>query len=288
MQVFLQLIVALVVISATLANRGNSAAAPSKEKNVIQKSVDFISTVTKGHSLRAEVKDTETGGLEGLNLKLSAPFKFMDYVVGVKASIGDFHKLSPDTLFVKRSFDAADGKLKVEADYDMKSKDVDVKTEWSNDRVTLNADGNTQNFLTTIAAKTHHNFEGASRNLKATVSGAYDLLSKKVSTVTRLDVDNAAAELQYDTEKEDPVLKVTYNYNKHTLSPKISLKSGDVTYGYKRTNANGALDTSLVPGEKVTLEWTDNSSSGAWKTKVDVPLQDQSKTKVSFARDWAL
>jgi len=290
MQVFLlQLIVVLAVLASALANRGNSAAAPTKaEKNAIQKGVDFISSVTKGHSLRAEVKDTETGGLEGLNLRLSAPFKFMDYVVGVKASIGDFRKLSPDTLFVKRTFDAADGKLKVEADYDMKNKDVDVRTEWANDRVTLNADGNTQNFLTAIAAKTHHTFEGASRNLKATVSGAYDLVSKKVSTVTRLDVDNAAAELSYDTEKEDPVLKVTYNHQKHTLTPKISLKSGEVTYGYKRTNANGALDTNLVPGEKISVEWTDNGSSGAWKTKVDVPLQDQSKTKVSFARDWAL
>lgn len=240
-------------------------------------------------SLRAEVKDTETNGLEGLNLKLSAPFKFMDYVVGVKATIGDLRKLSPDTLFVKRSFAAADGTLSVNADYGMQDKQIDVKTEWKNNRVTLSADGNSQDYLTKIAAKTHHTFEGASRNLKATVEGAYDLLTKKVSTTTRLDVDGATAELAYDTEKEDPVLKVTYDCNKQNqLAPKISLKSGDISYGYKRTNSNGVLDTNVYPGNKVVVEWTDNGSNGAWKTTVDVPLQDQAKTKVSFSRDWAL
>jgi len=239
-------------------------------------------------SLKAEVKDTETGGLEGLNVKLTAPFKFMDYVVGVKANIGDLSKLAPDTIFVNRKFSAADGNLNVEADYDMKDRHVDVKTEWSNKHVSLKANGNSNDMVTQVGAKTHHIFDNASRNLKATVSGVYDVLTKKVSTSTRLDVDGASAELQYDTEKEDPVLKVTYDVGKHQVQPKISLKSGDITYGYRHHLDNGNLDTTLHPGDNVVVEWTDKSASGAWKTKVDVPLQDQTKTKVSFSRDWAL
>ena len=214
----------------------------------------------------------------------------MDYIVGARATIGDLRKLSPDTLFIKRSFNAADGKLSVNADYDMKDKQVDVQTEWSNKYLTLNADGNSNDYLTSIAAKTHHTFLGTARNIKGTVTGAYNLVNKKISTITRIDVDdNATAELAYDTEKEDPVLLLALVHNKvHTLAPKISLKSGDVSYGYKRTTTNGQLDTSLYPGNKVVLEWTDHSASGAWKTKVDVPLQDQHKTKVSFSRDWTL
>jgi len=238
--------------------------------------------------MKAEVKDAATGGLEGLNVKLTAPFKFMDYVVGAKASITDIKNLAPEKLFAKRTWDNADGKLSVEADYDMKDKQVDFHADWSSKHISLSADGNSQDFVTKVGAKTAHVFDGASRNLKATISGAYDILSKKVSTNTRLDVDGAAAELSYDTEKEDPVLKVHYDVGKHQVSPKISLKSGDITYGYRHSLVNGVLETNLHPGDNVVVEWTDNANSGAWKTKVDVPLQDQSKTKVSFSRDWAL
>ncbi len=43
----------------------------------------------------------ESTGLDGLNLKLSAPFEFMDYVVGVKAKINSLQSLTPDSLFVR-------------------------------------------------------------------------------------------------------------------------------------------------------------------------------------------
>ena len=288
MQLFLQLVVVFALLSSALAGRGSAAAAPVKDRNVIEKSLDLVSTLTKGHSLKAEVKDTETGGLEGLNVKLTAPFKFSEYVVGVKASIGDLRKLAPDTIFVNRKWDAADGSLDVEADFDVKDHSVDVATKWTNKHMSLNAKGNSQDLVTQVGAKTQHVFDSASRNLKATVSGVYDILTKKVSASTRVDVDGASAELSYDTEKEDPVLKVTYDVGKHQVQPKISLKSGDITYGYRHNLANGNLDTTLHPGDNVVVEWTDKSATGSWKTKVDVPLQDQSKTKVSFARDWAL
>lgn len=239
-------------------------------------------------SFKAEVKDSETNGLEGLNLKLSAPFKFMDYIVGVKATIGDLNKLSPDTLFVKRTFDAADGKLNVDVDYSIADKEFEASAEWKGDGLSLNAEGNTNDFLTKVGAKTSHTFDGASRAVKATVGAAYEILSKKASVDTLLESGDAAVELTYDTKSEDPVLKVMYKYQKHTFKPKIALKSGDVTYGYNRKCASGAVDASVVLGENVVVEWTDNSASGAWKTTLDVPLQDQKKTKVSFARDWAL
>jgi len=288
MQFFLQLIVVLAILGSAFAGKAKAVAAPVKEKNFIEKSVDMIHDLTKGHSMTAEVKDTATGGLEGLNVQVTAPFKFMDYVVGANAKIGDLKSLAPETLFIRRNFDTSDGNLKVQADYNLKDKKADYKSEWSNKHISLNAQGDSTDYVTKIGAKTSHVFEGASRNLKATVSGAYDLLTKRVDTTTRLDVDGISAEIEYDTEKEDPTLQVHYDVGKDRLSPKISLKSGDITYGYRHAMQNGHLDTTLHPGDNVVVEWTDNAKSGAWKTKVDVPLQDQTKTKVSFSRDWAL
>ena len=40
---------------------------------------------------------------QGLNVKWTAPFKFQDYVVGFKTTLGDL-KRAPEELFIKRSF----------------------------------------------------------------------------------------------------------------------------------------------------------------------------------------
>jgi len=286
MNFFFRLVVVFAVLSAALA--GKAASVVVKDKNLIEKGTELVSTLTKGHSLKAEVKGTETNGLEGLNLKLNAPFKFMDYVVGVKATIGDLKKLSPDTLFVRRTMDVADGKLAVDVDYSLADKEFDVDANWKGQGVVFSAAGNSNDFLTKVAATTTSSFDGASRAIKTTVGAAYELLTHKTSLDGRVESGDAAAEIAYDTKSEDPVLKVMYTYNKHTVKPKISLKSGDVTYGYSRKGANGSIDTTLKLGENVVVEWTDNSSSGAWKTTVDMPLEDSKKTKVSFARDWTL
>lgn len=72
--------------------------------------------------MTASVKDTTVNGIEGLNVKISAPFKFQDYVVGFKYALGDL-KRAPESLFAKRSFDTAgEGSVTVDTDYNLENQ----------------------------------------------------------------------------------------------------------------------------------------------------------------------
>lgn len=94
--------------------------------------------------------------------------------------------------------------------------------------------------------------------------------------------------MKYDSEDKDPVLSVTRALDsKNEVSPSVSLKSGDVSYGYTRKWEGGSLKSKLFPGDKVQLEWTDKGAQGSWVTSADVPLDNKANTKVSFGRDWS-
>lgn len=195
---FFRLVVVFAVLTAALA--GKAASVVVKDKNLIEKGAELVSTLTKGHSFKAEVTGAETNGLEGLNLKLNAPFKFMDYIVGVKATIGDLKKLSPDTLFVRRTVDVASGKLAVDVDYSLAEKDFDVGAQYKGQGYTISAEGNSNEFVTKLAATKTHSFDDASRAIKATLGAAYEVLTKKASLDARIESGDVAAEIAYDNQ----------------------------------------------------------------------------------------
>ena len=56
--------------------------------------------------------------------------------------------------------------------------------------------------------------------------------------------------------------------------------------GWLRKIDGGSIDAVLSPGEKLDLEWSDESSTGVWKTKASIPTADLKNTKISVARDW--
>jgi hypothetical protein len=60
------------------------------------------------------IVDTAVNGMEGVNLKLNAPFKIDEYNVGFKYNLAKLGS-APEVIFAQRSFDAAGGKLNVEA-----------------------------------------------------------------------------------------------------------------------------------------------------------------------------
>lgn len=72
----------------------------------------------------------------------------------------------------------------------------------------------------------------------------------------------------------------------NAVQPSLSLKDGKVKYGWTRKWEGGSLESTLYPGDKVTLEWDDDSSNGVWKTKATVPINDMKASKVSVSRDW--
>ena len=73
---------------------------------------------------------------------------------------------------------------------------------------------------------------------------------------------------------------------KNAFSPSVSLKNGAVKYGWVRKWSGGSADLKLTPGEKLTVEWKDQGANGVWTTKAEIPVNDQSKSKISFSHDW--
>jgi hypothetical protein len=232
----------------------------------------------------ASIRDTSVNGLEGLNIKISAPFKFHDYIFGFKYSLSDLRN-APEQIFGKRTFNTNVGSITVDADYTISNNNVGVSTSWSNKPlgVGVSLSGDTQNRLKSVGASKSLHFKDSTLNLNA----AYDVLRKKFSGHSRFAVDSTAVDLSYDTEAEDPVLSIAKSLDANNeVSPSMSLKTGDISYGYTRKWSGGAISTRLFPGERVKLSWRDNGASGSWITTADVPLADKSNTKITFSRDW--
>jgi hypothetical protein len=235
--------------------------------------------------ISAAVKDTSVNGVEGFNFNIVAPFKFQDYVVGFRYALGNFKKV-PESVFARRTFETGnEGTATVNADYDFADNSLNLAAKWNSDSlgVTVEADGDTKRKLKTV---------GVSKNLsikdnKLTVTGAYDLLKKKVKGSAFFDADGTTVNFKYDTEERDPLLEVSRALDdKNEITPSIRLRSGEISYGYKRKWHGGSLLSRYFPGDKVSFEWKDEGASGTWTTTADVPLADASATKVSFSREW--
>lgn len=140
------------------------------------------------------MKDTQVNGVEGLNIKWSAPFKFQDWVVGFKTTLGDLKK-APEELFAKKSFEAGEGTATVDAEYVIDSKLLSVNGKWvSKSGIEVRAKGNTVDHLTEVGAETSTTVSGN----KLTLGAVYDLIGKRLSSTTKLSVDDTDVTLAVD------------------------------------------------------------------------------------------
>ena len=57
-------------------------------------------------------------------------------------------------------------------------------------------------------------------------------------------------------------------------------------YGWTRKWSGGSADLELTPGDKLNIAWKDQGANGIWTTKAEVPINDQAKSKISFAHEW--
>jgi len=123
-------------------------------------------------------------------------------------------------------------------------------------------------------------------NLK--VRAVYDLIKEKLTGSARVSFDDTTeVELDYDNGSHDAVLHIDHRVDdKNTVSPTVNLKNGDISYGWTRKINGGSVESRLHPGDRLELDWKDNGANGAWNTKAEIPLDDHSKSKVSFSRDW--
>lgn len=242
----------------------------------------FIFTLSQ---VSASIKDTTVNGLEGFNFNVVAPFKFQEYVVGFRYALGNIKK-APESLFARRSFDTAgEGSATVEADYNLGDNTLNVDATWKSDSLGLSvgATGDSKNKVKAVSV---------SKNVplndnKLTVSGAYDLLKKKVCGQATLEVPQTVVNLKFNSEDQDPLLSVSRSIDDNNeLIPSIGLKTGTMAYGYRRKWEGGSLKTTFHPGKKVSFDWKDEGASGTWVTSADVPLSDAKNTKVSFTHEW--
>jgi len=247
--------------------------------------VAFANAGPTSQTLSASVKDTSVNGIEGLNLKWSAPFKIQNYDVGFKYSLGDFKKV-PDSLFAKRSFDTnGDGVATVDADYNFADKTVGVAAKWVSDKlgVTFGATGNTKDRVTEVSASSTQKLNGN----QVTVEGRFNRLENKLDVSTKAAVDDITAQIDYDSKDRNPVLSVSYKVDaKNVITPAVSLKDGDMSYRWNRKINGGEVDAKFHPGDNVEVEWKDNGSNGVWSTKANIPVNNHAATKVSFSREW--
>jgi len=238
-----------------------------------------------GSKISASVKDNAVNGIEGLNVNIQAPFKFQDYVVGFNYALGSLKK-APESLFARRSFNTAgDGSVSLDAEYTLDDKVLSVSSTWNSDDLglSLQANADTNERLKSVGLTKQQNVNGN----KLTVGGVYDLLKSKFKVNSHLNVDDTNVNVAYDSEDQDPVLSVSRRIDDNNeVEPSISLKTGEISYGWKRKWDGGSLRSKFFPGDKVEVEWNDQGAGGSWTTTAEMPINNLDQTKVSFSRDW--
>jgi hypothetical protein len=253
--------------------------------NSIVISREMLLSNTSLRQVSATIKDTTVNGIEGFNFNIVAPFKFQDYVFGVRYALGNFNKL-PESIFAKKSFETpADGLATVNADYDFVDNSLNIATRWNSDSLglTVQANGDSKRKLKTFGVSKSLNI----KDNRLSVAGAYDLIKKKISGSASFDADKTRVQLSVDSESRNPELFVSRALDENNeINPAIKLRTGEVSYGYRRKWHGGSLLSRFFPGDKATLEWKDNGASGAWTTLAEIPLADATATKVTFSREW--
>jgi hypothetical protein len=233
----------------------------------------------------ASIKDTTVSGLEGFNVNVAAPFKFQDYVVGFRYALGDL-KRAPESLFARRSFNTgSEGTATIDADYSLTEKSVSVAAKWtsSNLGLTVSADGDSKQRL----KKVEFVKDLPVNDNTLSLSGAYNVLKKSFKGCAELFADNTKVKLEFDSTDKAPVLAVTRSLDENNeVTPSICLRTGDMSYSYKRKWEGGSLQGKLFPGDKLEVEWKDVGSHGTWTTTADVPIKDTANTKVSVSHEW--
>ena len=176
--------------------------------------------------LSASVKNVGVDGVEGLNLKWEAPFKFDEWVVGFKLALSDLRR-APETLFVKRTYDTpiVDGAATVDCSYNVASKVLSTDCTWvsKTSDLEVSLSGNTEDRLTKVGVAGSVRIAGEKLALEAT----QDLKHSKYTGSARVAHGDTSITVSYDSEENDPLLKVNHKLdNLNSVTPKISLKSG--------------------------------------------------------------
>ena len=229
--------------------------------------------------------DNVVNEIEGLNIDVVFPFNLDDYVVGAKLAVGSVAKF-PDLLFAKKSFNVADGKLTLDADFKSTDNSLALASKWKSVKhgFTLGADLNSRikNYITGLHFRQDDvDFQGT----KASLSTSFDTVKKKVAGFVSFKSGDTKGTVKFDGKH--PSLSVSKVLDdEHEITPTIDLVSKQLSLEVLRKWAGGSLK-SIFHADKADLVWRDEGVRGAWVTTAQIPFNDNAaKPKVSISRDW--
>lgn len=222
-----------------------------------------------------------------MNINWQAPFKFKDYVFGFQYHLSSNLKKLPEKLFVRKTFPTPlSGVGDITAEFSPEDKVVGVVLNWMNEKrgVDLAVAGNSKDKFTVARLGLAKNIKG----VNCAINSGYDHLKKQVYVATTAAYKDLTCHMEVDSENKDPRVSLLYNVDsRNTVIPSVSLKTGEMSYSWRRFLDSGSLSAAFHPGKNVELEWRDQGASGVWVSRADVPMENPSKPKFSFSREWS-
>ena len=256
--------------------------------------------------MSASLLDTVVNDIEGLHVDVVFPFNLDDYLLGAKFAVGNAVKF-PDTLFAKKSFDVADGKLSLDAEFKSSNNKVSLASKWKNLKhgFTLGADldSNIKNYITGLSFQKN---DVEVQGTKASLCTSFDTIKKKIAGSLSLKSGDTTSTVKFDgsnpsfsVSSGDTTGTVSFDGSNPSLSvrkvldanyvitPSVDVANKKLSLEVLRKWAGGSLK-SVFRANKAELEWRDEGVRGAWVTTAQIPINDDSaKPKVSISRDWA-
>ncbi|CAM9677614.1 unnamed protein product [Discosporangium mesarthrocarpum] len=174
--------------------------------------------------------------------------------------------------------DDTKAKIRAEMDVDSKSTVIDCSVKKGSDEVAVDFDTR-ENQLGPVRITKNVDMNG--RNL--VVQPTVDLQTKTGELVVNaeLDGDTTRAELTINQSDESAVLEVSHRLDDtNVVSPKVDLKSGDLSVRLNRDLGEGA--SVEVNADKKNIDW--EYSEGKWSVNGNIPLEDTGASAISFKR----
>ena len=233
--------------------------------------------------------DNIIGGLDDLDIKWRGLFNLKEYSVGFKYALKSLlNRELPESFFAKRIIDdVAYGKALLQAEYDVKKESASLYCNWVSNKfgVTLTALLDSKDKLTEFACrKVQSAFLGAD---ETAIGADYVKEDDKVSFYARYARGDTAAEYRVDSKDLDSIVTISQNIDdENVFSPSLSLKTGDMSFGWLKKWSGGSLQSVLKVGEKLSLTLKEDAKSGAWVVKADIPVEgSEKKTKIGIVRE---
>jgi hypothetical protein len=206
-----------------------------------------------------------SSAVEEVNLQLNTPFKISGF------NVGAVYKVPKIGIFVHRAWDIVGGQAQVQCGFCFGDETVmDFNTIWSNDRVEVFVEGDSNVNISSIGAATTLYIAESSVDLKC----VYKLLTKETSLDMRTVLNEIGVNINVDgnSSHQDATLTLSVPLDiDNDFIPSINVKTRDFQIGWRRKWEGGSFKATYIPKEKATeIIWTDDGVNCTWVTSVKV------------------